>query len=47
MKLISVMQNGKRVDIPIEKFQKMLEETKANIEKAEVVEKVKNQEVKG
>lgn len=47
MKLVSVLANGRRVDIPIEKFQKMLEETKVNIEKAEVVEKVKNQEVKG
>jgi len=35
MKLISVMQNGRRVDIPIEKFQKMLEETKASMEKSE------------
>jgi hypothetical protein len=39
MKLISVMQNGRRVDIPIEKFQKMLEETKESMEKVEKKDK--------
>lgn len=29
MKLISVIQNGKRVDLPVEKFQKILEDLEA------------------
>jgi hypothetical protein len=35
MKIISVIKNGRRVDIPQEKFQKILEETKEKLEKQE------------
>lgn len=36
MKIISIIKDGKRVDMTMEKFQKMLEETKQNLEKKEV-----------
>ena len=34
-KIISIVQNGKRVDIPQEQFQKMLKEAEKKLEKKE------------
>lgn len=39
MRIISFIKDGRRVDMPLEKFQKMLEAEKAALEKKEVPDK--------
>jgi hypothetical protein len=34
-KIITIVKNGKRVDMPIEKFQKVLEDVQSKVEKKE------------